>query len=551
MKKFKKLTALALTTVMAVSCLAGCGSQSDASEDSSNESVTTETTEATETESVSETAEEGSSKISISVTGGSEDSMQLNTATSGYLNGLSACRHLYEGLYKLDKDGKVVLGQAESVDISEDMLTWTFTLRDDITWSDGQKVTAEDFIFGFDNLAAQGGDYSSLLSDVCESYEATDEKTIVLNLKFACGYLPNVLAFPSTYPARKDYVETYGDAYSTDPDKAVYNGPYTMTSWEHQSELVMDLREDYYDYDNIAVEKLTWMLTTEESTALAAFENGDIVYSDMIPDEEVARMEGNGLEYTAGNNNYCVMFNLGEGGNDVLKDVKVRQALSLAIDRQRIIDIRALNDELGFTLACSGYTNADGVDFTEYADPWYDTEDYAGNCEKAKELLKEAGYEAGSGFPALTYIVNNDSRKEIAESIVNDWKEVLGIDTITVEKVENFSASRRAGEYDIAYYGWYMDYADLSNMFGSMYATSTSNSFYEGSEYDAKYLEAISAPTEEEQWELYKECEAILARDLPVTVLLHSLNTYLFNSTDYDGLVYSCGNFVFTYITEK
>ena len=213
-------------------------------------------------------------KLEISVTGGGEDSMQLNTATSGFLNGLSALRHLYEGLYKLDANGEVVLGQAASVEESDDKLTWTFTLRDDITWSDGQPVTAGDFVFAFDNLAAQGGDYCTLLSDVDESYEATDDKTLVIHLKQPCGYLPSILAFPSTYPARQDYVEEYGDAYATDPDKAVYNGPYEMTDWAHESEVVMKLRDYYYDADNIDVGTINWELITEESSALASFESG-------------------------------------------------------------------------------------------------------------------------------------------------------------------------------------------------------------------------------------------------------------------------------------
>lgn len=487
-------------------------------------------------------------KIEISVTGGGEDSMQLNTATSGFLNGISALRHLYEGLYKLDANGEIALGQAASVEQSDDNLTWTFTLRDDITWSDGQAVTANDFVFGFDNLAAQGGDYCTMISDIVDSYEATDDKNLVLHLKHACSYLPSVLAFPSTYPARQDYVEEYGDAYATDPDKAVYNGPYEMESWAHESEVVMKLRDDYYDADQIQVGTINWELITEESSALASFESGDYVYSDMCPDEEKPRMEGNGLVYAEGNNNYCVMFNLGDKGNDVLKDVNVRKALSLTIDRERIMNIRGLNDEIGVTLACRGYENADGTDFVDYCDPWEDVEAYEENCETAKQLLAEAGYEDGKGFPALTYIVNNDSRKEIAEAIVNDWKEVLGIDSITVEKVENFSAARNSGDYDLAYYGWFMDYKDLSNMYDSMYATANSNSFYQGDEYDAAFLKATSAATEEEQWEGYKECDEILARDLPVSVILHSMSSYLFDDTNYEGLVYSCGNFVFTYL---
>ncbi len=496
-------------------------------------------------------AAEETGKLEISVTGGSEDSMQLNTATTGFLNGLSACRHLFEGLYKLDADGELVLGQAASVETSEDGLTWTFTLRDDITWSDGQPVTADDFIFGFDNLEAQQEDYYTLLSDVASSYEAPDENTVVIYLDAPCSFLPSVLAFPSTYPARQDYVEEYGDAYATDPDKAVYNGPYEMTSWDHEAQVVMELRDDYYDADSIQVGTINWLLMSEESTALSSFESGDIVYSDMCPDEEAARMDGNGLYYTAGNNNYCVMFNLGPDGNEAIQDPNVRKALSLAIDRERIMSIRDLNDELGYTLACSGYTNADGVDFTDYADPWFDTEDYEGNCEEAKQLLADAGYPDGEGFPALSYIVNNSSRKEVAESVVNDWKEVLGIDTITVEEVENFSAARTAGEYDLAYFGWYMDYEDLSNMYSCLIGTENGNSFYSSEEYTSLYQQAISTSDEAEQWDYYAQMEAVLAEDLPVTPILHSLNTYLFDADNYDGLVYSCGNFVFTYLTAK
>ncbi len=491
-------------------------------------------------------------KIEISVTGGGEDSMNLNTAVVGALNGLSACRHVYEGLYKLDADGNPVLGQAESVDISDDMMTWTFTLRDDINWSDGTPVVASDFTNGFKFLEDTADDYSMLLADIAESYDAPDDKTVVLNLKFPCGYLPAVLAFPSCYPVRMDFVEEFGEGYATDPDKSVYNGPFEVTDWVHESEVTMTLRDDYYDAANISVGTIHWILTTDEGSALSQFESGELVYSDLCPDEEKPRMDGNGLVYTAGNNNYCVMFNQGPKGNDVLKDVKVRKALALAIDRDRIMAIRDMNDEPGLMLACSGYKNADGVDFTEYAEPWFDLSDYEANCEEAKKLLAEAGYENGEGFPALTYIVNNDSRKEIAEAVCNDWKEVLGIDTNGwVQKVENFFATRTAGDYDLAYYGWFMDYTDLSNMFGSMNSMENSNCFWKSDAYLEAYNAGASTADEAVQWENYAKCEAILAEELPITVILHSMSSYLYNDIDYSGLIFSCGNFIFTYITEN
>ena len=493
-------------------------------------------------------------KIEISVTGGSEDAMDLNTAAVGTLNGLSACRHVFEGLYKLDANGEAVLGQAASVEVSEDLLTWTFTLRDDINWSDGQAVTAQDFIFGWDNLTASAEDYCDILNDVCESYEAPDDKTLVLKLRFPCAYLPSILAFASTYPVRADYVDQYGEAYATDPEKAVYNGPFAVTEWTHEGTIVMELREDYYDAANIQVGKINWELMSDERTALTSFESGDLVYADMCPDEEKPRMEGNGLFYTSGNNNYCVMFNQGPNGNDVLKDVRVRKALALTIDRSFIIDsLRNMNDEMGKTLMCSGYVNEEGVDFTDYAPAWFDTDPaaYEANCEEARALLAEAGYENGEGFPHLTYIVNNDSRFEVANAVVADWQRELGIDSITPEKSESFFASRSAGEYDIAYYGWFMDYTDISNMYSAVLGWGTGNAFWSNDKFIESYNAAIRSSDMNEQWENYAKCEEALAEDVPVAVILHSLNSYLFDADNYDGLVYSCGNFVFTYITAK
>ena len=499
-------------------------------------------------------AEEGG-KFEISVTGGGEDSMVLDTSECGALNGLSACRHLFEGLYKLDANGEVVLGQAASVETSEDGLDWTFTLRDDITWSDGQPVTAPDFIFGFNALKEAAQSYEALLSDLTNPdnpYEAPDDKTVVIHLASPTAFLPSVLAFPPTYPIREDL---YGDGetYATDPDKAVYNGPYELTDWQHQSVMTMELRDDYYDSANIQVEKINWYLVTEERSALASFENGEYVYSDLIPDEEVERMDGNGLHYVPGNNNYCIMFNLnqdpekGGTGAEALQDVNVRKALALAVDRQRIMDIRAMNDEPGITYASSGYTNEEGVDFTEYADPWLDIDNYEGNCEEAKQLLADAGYPDGQGFPVLKYIVNNASRKEVAEMVASDWKSVLGIDA-TVETSENFFTDRDEGNYDVSYFGWFMDYEDLSNMYSSML---NSDAFWESEEFTTAYNAAISTSDQAEQWEHYKECEAVLAKDLPVSVLLHSMNKYLFHDDMYDGLVYNCSMFVFTYLTQK
>ena len=482
-------------------------------------------------------------RIEISVAGGGEDAMDLDTATGISMYSISCCRHLFEGLYKLGPEGEIVLGQAESVEVSDDYLHWTFKIRDDATWSDGKPVTVDDFVCGWTHMYESDGAFKYLFESVSATLDIIDEKTMTINLDYPCEFLPSLLAFVPSYPIRQDYLDMYGDAYATDPEKAVYNGPFELTEWKHGEVVVTERRNDYYDSKNIAVSKINWLLLTNEYEALEAFERGEITYSDLCPEEEKGRLEGAGLSYASGNNCYSVMFNNGPNGNDVLKDVRVRKALTLAIDRYSIMDYRDCYDEIAKTYLGSGYVNEDGVDFSEYAPAWFDVDDYEGNCE-------EAGYPDGQGFPELIYIVNNDSRKDIAERICYDWQKQLGIDSITVYKVDNFYEARGAGDYDLAYFGWVMDYADPSNMFYSMTTMDNYDAFWYSEEYNDEFTAAVHSATQDEQWEHYAECERILAEEMPISIILHGKDWYLFDDTVYDGLVYSCGCFVFTYLTQ-
>lgn len=539
----KKLLSAVMAAAMAAGLLAGCGSSS------SSGSGTADTAAASSSEAATAAADTGAGAAidSISVVSGSEDGAVLDTAKSGTLQSFSEDRHLFEGLYKLDKDGNPVLGQAANVETSDDGLTWTFTLRDDITWSDGQAVTSKDFAYAWQRLADSGQDYSSLLSMI-KSTETPDDKTIVITLNYPCAYLPSVLAFPSSYPVRQDYAEKYGDAYATDPDKAVYNGAYTLSGWTHQQEIVMTKRDDYYDASNITVGEIHWQLMSDATTALASYQSGDVIYSDLIPDEEVENLDGQGLQYAPGYMTYTVMFNL-KSGNEVLQNADVRKALSLAIDRQRVVDLRSMNDELADTYTPSGMTDSDGTDFTDTVTPWFDNSTYEDNCKEAQDLLAKAGY-SGDSFPALTYLVSNSNTQEVAESIIGDWSSVLGINSITVSSSDSFFSSRENGDYDIAYFGWYMDYPDISNILGTM-ITGANDAGYSSSEYDAAYNAAIAESDPAKQWEDYAKCEEILSNDLPITPILHGENKYLFDDTAYSGLIYYCGNVYFGYLTQK
>lgn len=540
----KRMAGLFLSVVLAVSMLSACGS-SKASADASSaaESFAEEGKNTVEAQSGTQIGD------FIQVTDGSEDAMDINTATTATLAGISMCRHLYEGLYKLDEKGNVVLGQAASVDVSDDGLVYTFTLRDDITWSDGKPVAAGDFIYGWKFLKDSSADYSSIL-DMVSKCEAKDDKTLVVELAYPCSYLPCVLAFPSSYPVRQDIVESAGEAYATDPDKAVYNGAFKLTDWTHQQEMTLVKRDDYYDADKISVTGIKWELMSDAATMESSFKSGDVLYSDSYSEEDVDALTDNGLHFEPGYNTYCAMFNLGDKGSKVLKNAKIRKAMSLAVDRKRLINIRGLGDEFACTYTPSGFKDDSGKEFWETCTPWF-SEDYDANVEEAKQLfdegLKEEGIANASDFPSLRYIVNNDSRKTIAEAVVADWAEKLGIQSITVESVDNFFAARTAGDYDIAYYGWYMDYEDISNMLYTM-TTGQNNARYSSDAYDEAYKSAMEAKDQDGQWTAYAKCESVLSEDVPIVPMLHSKNSYLFDDTDYSGLVYYCGTPFFGYL---
>ena len=451
---------------------------------------------------------------------------QLNTAADGAI----MLNHLFESLIRWDDDGNgnAVLkpGMAESWEVSEDGLTWTFKLRD-AKWSDGKPVTADDFVYAWNRLVdpATGADYEYML-DMVKGYEekkldisAPDEKTFVVNLNVKCPYFEEICAFPAVMPVRKDIIESH-KTWTQDPSTLISNGPFKLEKWDHNSVLSMVKNEEYYDADSVKAEKLAFHLQDDQNAIYASYRSGDLDFINSVPQEETQKLldtkELKTLPYIG---TYFVCFNTEK---EPFNDPKVRKAFSLAIDRNFIVNQvtgRGEKPATGYVPAgVYDAKGADGDDFRTTGGDYYSIkdEDYDKNVEEAKKLMEEAGFKDGEGFPQIDYLYNtDDNHKAIAEALQNMWQEKLGVQLSLQNQDWNvFLKERKDGNYNIARHGWIADYNDPMS-FIDMWLTGGGNNDaqYSNPEFD-KFVKAAKATSDQgERMENMHKAEDILIGD--------------------------------------
>lgn len=457
---------------------------------------------------------------------------QKNTASDGS----TLINHTFEGLMKLDSENNIVGGQAEKHEVSEDGTVYTFTLREDAKWSDGQPVKASDFVYAWQRLVnpETASDYNYMIDMVLNANEimegkkdvselgikAIDDKTLEITLKTPTAYFLEICAFPATYPVRADIVDANPDTWSTNPETYIGNGPYVLKEWNHQANMVYTQNENYYDVENLGPDKINFQLMEDDNTILSAFKNEEILFGDSLPNDEIAAMTDNGLEIKSQLGTYFLCFNVNKEGLD---NAKVRQALSLAIDRQYLVDKVAQGGQIpADTFVPTGLSDVDNSkEFHDVAEAWYSIDDNAANLEKAKELLKEAGYENGQGLPSIE-LMCNPGHEAIMEAVQSMWKE-LGVNvTISSQDWNVFLVTRKDGDYQVARHGWLGDYNDPIS-FLDMWVTGGGNNDaqWSNAEYDKLISEIKSSTNQEERYQKMHEAENILAEEMPVVPLYY------------------------------
>ena len=466
--KFKKMLAIFLSAALFVTAFAGCGKKK-------------------------------ADGITVQIGPNPET---LDPALNSAVDGGNMLITLFETLLIIDQDNKVQPGQAEKYEVSPDGLTWTFTMRDGLKWSDGTELNAKDFEYTFKRIADTNvaAPYAETVIGMIEGYKdaidsknpeklnvkaSDDGKTLTIKLAYPCSYFDKIVAFGTMSPVQKATVEKNGDSWATKPETYVCNGPYTITEWTPSEKIVCKKNENYkggWDSSKIVNDKLTFLLLEDSSASYTAYTGGTAQLIKDVPTEEIPTLKKDkkdefNVDPILGT--YYLSMNLNKAP---FNNKNVRKALSLAIDRDYVANtVMQGTYTPAYNYVGTGVDDVDPGKFLENSKATnggktYISEDYKANLEEAKKALAEAGYPEGKGFPTITYSTNDTGyHKALAEYLQQVYKD-LGI-TMNIDIVDwsSFTPKRRAGEYEMARNGWVMDYNDASNMIELFTSTNGNN----------------------------------------------------------------------------
>jgi len=429
--------------------------------------------------------------------------------------------NIMDPLVKLDEDLNPVPSLAESFETSEDGLTVTFTLRDDATWSNGDPVTAEDFEWSWKRTISPelAADYAYQFYGIvgaqeyngCESkcdalvedvaVNAVDEKTLEVTLTSPQPWFEQQVAHHSFLALHRPTVEQFGDKW-TEAANIVTNGPFLLDSWEHNANINLVKNEDWRAADEVKLTRVDGRMITDGTTAVQAFEAGEIDVTGGLPVEEIPRLkETEDYQQYPGLGTYYYGFNV-----DTITDVNQRRAMSLAIDRQSIIDNVAQADQLPTT----GFTpqGMPGFDTLNPESPWQPP---TADLEQAKELMESVD----SPKTDINLLLNDSpGHREIAVAIQARWQE-LGL-TVKIKQQEwaqflEFIGPPPDPSVDVFRLGWIGDYVDAMNFLELWTSDSGNNSTnFKNEEYDSVIEEARQTPDNDARYELYAQAEDIL-----------------------------------------
>jgi oligopeptide transport system substrate-binding protein len=508
--KVKKLCAVALFATIGMTLLVGCGSSSNSGKTADKQEL---------------------------VYNLGSDPKTLDPGLNSAVDGAIVVSNLFEGLCGLDNNNKAIPGQAEKWEVSKDGLTYTFHLKKDLKWSNGDPVKASDFVYAWKRVIdpATASDYAyqmyyikgaeaantkkGSMDDV--GVKATDDNTLVVTLEAPCPYFLELTAFPTYYPLDQKVVSANSN-WATDAKTYVSNGPFKLTDYEMKNQIVLEKNDNYEAKDNVKLNKITMKMVTEPTSAWASYKSGQFDMVDSVPTSEVqAAVKDKSATIFNGLGTYYLSVNVSDKAKQVdpnaakvLSNLKVREALNLAIDRQSIVDNVTKGGQIpAHSFVPQGITGPDGKDFASktYFDP-------KGNVDQAKKLLADAGYPNGQGLPQLVLLYNPESNNgDVMQAVQDMWKNIGVNVQLQSQEWKVFQTTRNNKQFEIARDAWLADYVDPMTFLDVVTTNSANNDpGYSNPDYD-KLVDAAKKETDPtKRFDLMHQAEDKLMSDMPV-----------------------------------
>ena len=463
----------------------------------------------------------------------------MNTTTVTYSDEFTMLGNIYDTLTRVQEDGTYGPAAAEDIEISDDGLTYTFKLRKDAVWTNGDTVTAEDFAFAWSEVLNPevAAEYAYFLYFIenAEAYyngecewedvgiKVVDDFTLEVKLHTALPYALELFAFGVLAPINKNFYEAVGaDKYNTEPEFFCSNGPFAIVEWSHNEKLVAQKFENYYNADKVGAKQIVFKIISDANAVLNAFIAGEIDYTGTLSTgDQIAMVEGAGFEVKKfPSKQYFYVYVNTE--NEFLQNKNLRKALSLAFDKQALCDATLGNGSVPMTCFAPGVMCGD-IDYQaaslEANGGVYSPE--KGDIEKAKEYFATALEELGVTADQITLSIDcGDSSLNIQQAsfFQEAWQNAFGIKVEVNSMIaKQVASNRQERAYDLSLGGWGPDYNDpISDL--DLWVTDGGNNdtSWSNEEYDALINTARTSTDMQERCDAFIECEKILADELPV-----------------------------------
>jgi len=455
-----------------------------------------------------------------------------------------------EGLVRYGKDGGFIKGMADKYEVSKDGLTYTFTLRKGITWSNGDPVTAADFVYGIKRAINPdtASEYAYILYDIKNAQEANEGKVgldqlgvkaegnkVIFTLKGPVPYFLSILCFPTALPGNEKFITAKGADYASDVENLLFNGPYTITTWKHSDKMILTKNPKYWDAKGRMIDTITGFMISDSGTAITMFLNKELDQVG-VPGPRIQELTDKGYPVMDFSDSSVWYLELNVT-DPVFKNVKIRKALALSLDRASFVKNVVKNNSMVAMSFVSPYINGAKKYFRdEVPNTYFKDNDPVG----AKALLAEGMKELGlSKIPSFSMICDDTDRAKIIAASIQDMEmKNLGVEFVLEPMPFKARLQKMTSkDFQMVFAGWGADYNDPMT-YMDLWITDGGNNHtsYSSAAYDGLIAKAKAEPNPAKRMQYLVDAEKLLMADMPIVPVYYRMQSWV-KQTNISGVI--------------